>query len=311
MKRFLYFIIAVCVAALVLSASVFASDYAESPDYAPNEPIMTLAIGDITDSGNNTDDTGADGGEATRAEEEEEEDEDEEEEEEEEEEDKKEEDEEEDEEEGIEIYIGDGEGDYLLTEGVLAEILKSGVPVTFVTDEYSVTIDPSDITDAARAINLRMDVNTVNYSVANVTATAIVIAPSASGEFGFAVTVTIPAAQIAAAGFNNVWNLKAYHISGDIITKHPITVNPDGSISIKFSGASEYIITEADLPVTNNAGRRMPADLNSYSLDDVAENQKQNPKTGDAGSSPIAGMIAATVVVFTWFAILFVKQKRS
>jgi len=146
-----------------------------------------------------------------------------------------------------------GGGDFQIMKEALSEIAKANKTVTFVADGYTITIDPKDITDSAKAINLKMSVKSAK-KVEDIDATAVIIQPSASGNFGFSLTVKIPASAFASAGVS-AKNAKAYHVDGNGgITNLPLTANADGSAYVKFDRASYYVITEKALPErTENA----------------------------------------------------------
>ncbi|MDR1688374.1 MAG: LPXTG cell wall anchor domain-containing protein [Clostridiales bacterium] len=207
---------------------------------------------------------------------------------------------------GAPIAISSSESVALPLDAI-AVIANSPVPVTFEAGNYSISINPADITNGARAIDLHMDIRSETRQFGGIEAKAITVAPSTSGDYGFSLTVNIPAAQFQTAGIY-VQNLKAYHIADSgRITRHPLTVNGDGSVSVKFSGASEYVITEEDLPVDEDLSAAAAAEGASGDGGEAAGGLTASvaPKTGDSQNPlliAIIGLVAlcAAVVMYRY-----------
>lgn len=183
-----------------------------------------------------------------------------------------------------------------LTKDALATIAASDTPVVFETnDGVKLEIDPASITDNARAIDLSMEVSLfdkatqINDTV-KVPANSIVINPAASGEFGFAIKITIPAQMIKDAGLSGN-NLKLYYIddNGNITDLGKVKLNKDGSASIEIDHASQYVLAEA-APISIDDGDELDGDDD---FDDVSSNVKVDSGTNltvtaDTGSSGAA-----------------------
>jgi len=112
----------------------------------------------------------------------------------------------------------------------------------------------SNIGDNPRAIDLNLEVTIVppgsptRIGNVNVGANSIVIDPAASGQFGFTITLTIPAAQFTAAGVNaNNVQLFLVDSEGRASRQGQVRLNNDGSASISISRASFYVLTETNL----------------------------------------------------------------
>ena len=116
-----------------------------------------------------------------------------------------------------------------------------------------ITIDPSTITDAMRAVNLDIAVTIAHEAQMiygkEVPSNSIAISLSDHGEFGFALSLSITAEQLLEAGVD-INNARLFHISVDgVITEKPdyFVINDDGSITITISHASGYVLTEENL----------------------------------------------------------------
>lgn len=186
-------------------------------------------------------------------------------------------------------------------EDAIGEIAKSDKPVTFEAEEYAVTIDPALITEV-KAINLAMDIS-VDTSLAEdsgieMPENAITLIPAQKGDFGMTLSVTIPAAKVAALDVDAV---KVYYVSDDgeiSLIEDAVTVNADGSISVAISHASGYIITdeEIELPegeVIDDVDTEVDADDEKAPTDD-------NPGTGVAlAGTAVLALISAAAVATT------------
>jgi hypothetical protein len=110
-----------------------------------------------------------------------------------------------------------------------------------------ISIDPSRITEVARAIDLNIDVEitTQGNQIAGIPANSIVIRPVEHGEFGFEISFDITAEEIAEAGLNGN-NVKLFYIDGDgkVTEYDKIRLNPDGSITVTISHSSLYVLSE-------------------------------------------------------------------
>jgi len=149
--------------------------------------------------------------------------------------------------------INIGDGDVQLSKDAISEIAKGGKTVTFTADVYTITIDPKDITNGAKAINLNMDIKSAT-KVEGTDAKAVIIQPSASGDFGFSLTVKIPASVLTSVGVKAA-DAKAYYVADNgSIKKQEMTAYTDGSASVKFNHASYYAITEKTLAETGSTG---------------------------------------------------------
>ncbi|MCL2629019.1 MAG: hypothetical protein FWD44_10065 [Oscillospiraceae bacterium] len=123
----------------------------------------------------------------------------------------------------------------------------------------TVTIDPASITTAARSIDLNVAVSTVSEAStvngARVPANSLVIAPTATGEFGFTIEFTISAAEIAAAGLK-ANEIKLYYINSNGQVRSDIgeiTLNSNGSVTVKIKQASRYVLANESTPPTSRS----------------------------------------------------------
>lgn len=128
---------------------------------------------------------------------------------------------------------------------VIAEIKGQTKPVAFKNDAYTVTIDPTKITDDAKAIDLSMGVTPVaeETKLANdvtVPEGAVMVVPAAKGEFGMTVEVTVPAKGI------DKTKAKLYYVADDgkvTEVKDALKFEGDNAV-ITISHASSYVISE-------------------------------------------------------------------
>jgi hypothetical protein len=151
-------------------------------------------------------------------------------------------------------------GGVTVQEAAIADIAKSGVAVTFDVKPvsgtaYSVTIDPSTITDAS-SINLGMAILT-GPDIATAAAAfdipvdsavnAVMIAPMAQGEFGMELTITLPA---SAFGTIDTDSAMLFYLADDgsvTDVSDQLVFDADGNGSITISHASAYVISDIDL----------------------------------------------------------------
>lgn len=133
-----------------------------------------------------------------------------------------------------------------VNSNALDVIRKQKEPVVFKSKEYTVSIDPKNIT-TAREINLGMDIDL--FPEAGV----ISIDPVQKGYFGLEMVVTIPAAALKDF---NLKGLKCYYVSkdGDRKLFKQFTVNKDGSLTVTLTHASSYLFEEAAENVDAAAG---------------------------------------------------------
>ena len=181
---------------------------------------------------------------------------------------------------------------YVTTESVtvkedaIGAIANSEKPVTFVSETYSVTVDPAKITEV-KAINLAMDITATEeedtVDGVAVPAGAIVIAPAQTGDFGMTLEVTIPAASLA-----NIDTEKAvlYYVADDgSVTKmeDALSFDEDGNAIISISHASKYVISETEIEGTDNTT-------------DTTPGSNDNPNTGIVLPVALAALAGGTVV---------------
>jgi len=194
------------------------------------------------------------------------------------------------------IYISDG--NVVISKSALREIAKGGKKIKFTADGYTITINPNDITDDARSINLKMTVKNAK-KIEGVSAAAVIIQPAASGDFGFSLTVSVPTSVFKSAGIKTS-GAKAYYIGDNgSIKEKSFSVNSDGSVSVKFNHASYYAITEKSL--TSKSG---------------TDNGKtgKTGKTGNGGndSNPTTGItIALTGLAAAGITAVSAKKKKK
>lgn len=199
---------------------------------------------------------------------------------------------------GTPIQIGDSSK---ITKDALATIIEAGKPVTFETkDGVSLEIDPASITDSAREIDLSMEVSLYSKAAqvsdtVKVPANSIVINPTASGEFGFTISITIPAQMLKDAGLNGN-NVKLYYIddNGNVTDLGKAKLNSDGSVSFPISHASQYVLAEeAPVNVADENEEELDSEEDEEEFSEAEDNKSSNSNVSsvtvaDTGSSEAA-----------------------
>jgi hypothetical protein len=182
----------------------------------------------------------------------------------------------------VESRIAEGEAVYLypaandeviLDKSTLAAIARASEPVTFVNVETSVTmtIDPDKMTAQAREVDLNIPVVPADDG------RGIVIAPPTHGEYGFTISLQIPASAFP-PGFN-VNNARCYYVddNGGITPADGYFAVINGNIFFEFDHASSYLIAdEVPLsmrlsPAANGATETAPEEIEP---DDTAESEE-------------------------------------
>ena len=123
-----------------------------------------------------------------------------------------------------------------------------------------ISIDPAEITDSARAVNLNIDITVVLESQLvngkDVPDNSIAISISDRGNFGFSISFPILPELFEAAGISSD-AVRLFHVDseGDVAEKFDeFAINDDGSVTITISHASGYILSEEmpNFPVLND-----------------------------------------------------------
>lgn len=219
------------------------------------------------------------------------------------------------------IYI-DASAPATITKSALAEIAKSDKPVTFEAADYSLTIDPSDITDSAKAIDLSMEIgmgadaaNLVSSDI-ELPANAIVISPSAQGQFGFAVTITLPASALSDAGIDPA-KARVFYIADDgtVSEVGEVTVNADGSVSVKIDHASQYVIAET-APISNVDDDELDDDFGSTedtdtTSSDTSADTASSAATAGTDKNPSTGVTLAVVAAGAAGLVALISKKSK
>jgi hypothetical protein len=144
---------------------------------------------------------------------------------------------------------------------------------------HSFTIIADSITENAQAFDLDVAVDLTIRAVKNVDGVKIpgnstVIAPNVTGEFGFNITFTITAAQLAEKGLN-ADNAGLFYVNhaGTVTEMDKVKINTDGSVEFTVNHASFYILTE-ETPISAGDSRFDTGDVNGdgeVSISDVLE----------------------------------------
>lgn len=150
----------------------------------------------------------------------------------------------------------DNNGNVTLMEDTLAAIVESGVEVTIeVTPSskneiaYSVGIDPDMIPDDySGSINIGMNISRGNHSAngVRVPVRSVVVQPTASGDLGVTLQVTIPKKEFKNMKASKV---RPYIITGtgknkkvELMPKDAYKINNDGSITIYVDNGDAAIV---------------------------------------------------------------------
>jgi len=135
-----------------------------------------------------------------------------------------------------------------------------------------IRIDPDLITDNVRSIDLNIGVTITQQAttVNNVLfpANAIILAPAASGEFGFTISFDISAEKLAEAGLNGQ-NVRLFYIAtdGTVTELDRIRRNADGSVTISINRASRYVLSETAPQTVTNETTRPPHNVPQTGVD--------------------------------------------
>jgi hypothetical protein len=152
-----------------------------------------------------------------------------------------------------------------LPNGILFAARESGVILVIKKDNgLVITIAPESITDAARTIDITIDITATTAGDSVLSENGVVITPAAHGQFGFEISFNITAAQLKAAGLNGN-NVELLHFDDDgaVTEAGFVKLNSDGSLTITISHASFYALVEATetIDVSSGAGLSTRSDI--------------------------------------------------
>jgi hypothetical protein len=164
-----------------------------------------------------------------------------------------------------------------------------------------ITIDSAKITDKARSIDLNIDI-----SIANNTRN-IPIFPKAHGEFGFEISFTLSAEQIAEAGLNgNDVHLFYVDTDGSSTNKGKIKPNADGSVTISIDRASHYVLSvDTNNDVTSTSSVNSTEALNTQSTVTSPPSNQRND------NNPSTGVMLGFIPLIITTGIILVSKKRK
>jgi hypothetical protein len=148
---------------------------------------------------------------------------------------------------GITIKLANGEPSVISMES-LQKIKDGSVPVKFELENgLLVTIDPAKITDNARPIDLNIIITSQGNQYPGVPANNVIIEPSAHGDFGFELGITIPKQIIDSGLGSNADNIQFNYVdeSGKVTPIARNKRNGDGSLTVWINSASYYYLTVA------------------------------------------------------------------
>ncbi len=189
------------------------------------------------------------------------------------------------------IYVAEKTAE--VKESAIGEIAKSEKPVTFVTPECTIKIDPAKIKEV-KAIDLGMEVTAAKeetvVSGTKVPAGSIVINPAQKGDFGMELEITISKTTL---GEMDASKAKLYYISDDgkVTEMGAFKVNADGSLTLAISHASEYVVSDKSI-----ASASVETEAAGLTASEPAATQTvANPKTGNV--AVVAIDIAALAAV--------------
>jgi hypothetical protein len=167
-----------------------------------------------------------------------------------------------------------------------------------------ITINALTITDEAQSINLNFSIFILAEGGPTFTPpipeNSIIILPSASGEFGFEISLDLSAEKLEEAGID-VAEANLFHVSSTnrVSTyRGRFVSNPDGSVTITIDSASYYVFTTGeyenpivDPPVTTATIPPNPPSTTTTN---------QNPPTGvTIGQGLTATIVAGVIALFS------------
>ncbi|MCL2078162.1 MAG: InlB B-repeat-containing protein [Oscillospiraceae bacterium] len=227
------------------------------------------------------------------------------------------------------VVLDSGTGT-IISANTLQAIKANGKTVQIqLENNLVISIDPAKITSNARTIDLNMNVvfvgsyNQLNISGVQIAANSIVIVPAAHGEFGFEAAFSISSSQLKENGIN-AQNARLFYVSenGNVALDGSLTVNPNGSVTIRITHASMYVLSEtAPMRFSNsnssgnnaaNLGGGGSSNLSSPNLSSFVGNARDgNPFTGENASITII-RIALTGAIATCTLIgIYNSRKRE
>lgn len=113
------------------------------------------------------------------------------------------------------------------------------------------------------------------------------------GDFGFKASLTVNVGSEHSGQYGNLY----YHDSdGKMVFINAGKINPDESVSLEFSHASDYVIVMSDKKMSQ---ADVPAEISPTKNSN--QTQKQSPRTGDEASVLmwlLCGISALGMIVF-------------
>lgn len=218
----------------------------------------------------------------------------------------------------VELKVADGKA--AVSESAIGLIAAGDEAVTFDVDtddiDYTVTIDPSDIKEV-KAINLALDVEVAEDD--DTGATCIIITPAQKGDFGMTIQITLPAAAFEDIDLDAA---ELYYVNDDgevSLVADGLTVNSDGSVTIKISHASYYVISDVDLTESGAVDAGLDADDDDdtdVTIDEPSTSGKDDTSVvvngNGSDSNPITGTTLAlgSLAVFAAAAAITSKKRK-
>jgi hypothetical protein len=182
----------------------------------------------------------------------------------------------------------------LLIKELIDVIAKYGLPVSFKTPSFTLTFDPKNITESAKAIDLNFVAGNVNQTLpvdtlnkisnkiphfGEVLSDPFVLAPPTEGDWGLTADVGLPASSVNVPADK----LAIYHIDGKGHIKGKVDFEADGGdILFSINGASSYVFV--DISLTGELFNR--GDVNGdYEIDGMDLMQIKRTNAGWEGYS--------------------------
>lgn len=199
----------------------------------------------------------------------------------------------------INIKMGDAK---VISKEILKAAKGKDVDVKLDMGGYTWTINGKDIT----AVNLK-DINLEVKRNTNTIPSKVIkqlagnnpveqLSLTHNGEFGFTASLTINVGSRYAGKYANLFY---YNKDGKMVFMNAGKINPDGTVSLEFSHASEYLVPITDEPMAQSD---VPAALQPNGNNGV-------PKTGD--TLPIMSTVMMLFAAAAVMAFYGVKSKKN
>lgn len=194
---------------------------------------------------------------------------------------------------------------------VLEAAQGKDVTIELQMDGYTWTINGNDIT-ASNLTDINLEVTLNSNAIPSSTVQklagdnpAVQLSLTHNGDFGFRASLTINVGSENAGKFGNLYY---YDSDGRMVFRNAGSINTDGSVTLSFSHASDYVVVISDKKMSQ---ADVPADLQP--VKDSGSNS-QNTGKGSVQTGDVAPIIPTVIVLILAAAVIagviVVKKRR-